>query len=287
MKCYLCGSSDYKHREGSVRDNKDLEILECNNCSLVYLSNTAHINEVYYEDSNMNKDLPIDKWLNESEPDDKRRYEFVKNIIIDKDILDFGSGAGGFLIKSKKIAKSITSLELDNKILEHYKDNDIFHEKDIYGLKDSFYDVITAFHVVEHLSDPLSVLKQLVLKIKPNGKLIIEVPNSNDALLTIYKSKAFSHFTYWSPHLFLYNEHTLRLLTKSLDVEIDFIKYIQRYPLSNHLYWLSIQKPGGHQQWGNFLDNQKLNHEYEASLASVGATDTIIVQLTKKDTLQE
>jgi 2-polyprenyl-3-methyl-5-hydroxy-6-metoxy-1,4-benzoquinol methylase len=282
MNCYLCGSQDYKNREGSVRDNKSLEILECNNCGLVFLSNTDHIIEEFYEDSNMNKELTIDKWLNESESDDSRRYEFTKNLIINKNILDFGSGAGGFLIKAKEVAKSVTAVELDNKIVEHYKKSNILHKRDIESLENSFYDVITAFHVIEHLSNPVDILKELILKLKSNGKLIIEVPNSNDALLTIYKNEAFSHFTYWSPHLFLYNDHTLRLLTKSLDIEIDFIKYIQRYPLSNHLYWLTNQKPGGHLQWGNFLDNKKLNYEYESSLASIGATDTIIMQLSKK-----
>lgn len=29
MKCHLCGSEDLKYRHGSVRDNKDLKILEC------------------------------------------------------------------------------------------------------------------------------------------------------------------------------------------------------------------------------------------------------------------
>lgn len=282
MTCYLCGSSDYKKREGSVRDNKELDILECNNCSLVFLSNKTHIVENYYENSNISKELTIDSWLNETENDDKRRYNFVKDKIINKDILDFGSGAGGFLLKAKDISKSVTAIELDEKIINHYKKNNISLIKDIESVKESYYDVITAFHVVEHLEDPIYILEKLINKLKKEGKLIIEVPNSNDALLTIYKSKAFSHFTYWSPHLFLYNEKTLRLLMKGFNVQIDFIKYLQRYPLSNHLYWLSNKKAAGHQVWGQFIDNEKLNHEYESSLASIGATDTLIMQITKK-----
>ncbi len=42
-----------KKRDGSVRDNKNLDILECQNCGLVYLSSNEHINEEFYEDSNM------------------------------------------------------------------------------------------------------------------------------------------------------------------------------------------------------------------------------------------
>ncbi|MDD5372774.1 MAG: class I SAM-dependent methyltransferase [Sulfurimonas sp.] len=283
MKCYLCGSSDYKVRDGKVRDNEKLDVLECNHCGLVFLSSLEHIDENYYEDSNMSQGLDINEWLNETCVDDNRRFEFVKDMIINKDIVDFGSGAGGFLLKAKEVAKSVVGIELDNKIIEHYKKNNINHTADIESLENDRYDVITAFHVVEHLSNPIGILKLLVSKLKKGGKLIVEVPNSDDALLTIYKNKAFSNFTYWSPHLFLYNSKTLRLLFKKVyGVEIEFVKYIQRYPLSNHLYWLSHNKAGGHQKWGNFIDSPELTKAYEAQLSSLGATDTVIAQLIKR-----
>lgn len=283
MRCYLCGSSDYKVRDGKVRDNQKLDVLECNHCGLVFLSSLEHIDENYYEDSNMSEGLDVKEWLNETCVDDNRRFEFVKEMIINKDIVDFGSGAGGFLLKAKEVAKSVVGIELDNKIREHYKQNNINHTADIESLENDRYDVITAFHVVEHLSNPIAILKLLVSKLKKDGRLIVEVPNSDDALLTIYKNKAFSNFTYWSPHLFLYNSKTLRLLFKKVDgVEIEFVKYIQRYPLSNHLYWLSHNKAGGHQKWGNFIDSPELSKAYEAQLSSLGATDTLIAQFIKR-----
>jgi 2-polyprenyl-3-methyl-5-hydroxy-6-metoxy-1,4-benzoquinol methylase len=281
MTCYLCGSSDYKKRAGSVRDNDKLEILECNDCGLVFLSSCEHIDENYYEESNMSEDLNVKEWLNETIVDDERRFEFVKEMILNKDIADFGSGAGGFLMRAKELAKSVVGIELDSKIKEHYKQNRITHTADIETIEDDSLDVITAFHVVEHLSQPREILKALVRKLKKGGKLIIEVPNSDDALLSIYKNEAFSNFTYWSPHLFLYNAKTLNLLCKPLHVNIDFTKYIQRYSLANHLYWLSNDKPGGHQKWGGFIDSPELSRAYEAQLASIGATDTVIAHLTK------
>lgn len=64
---------------------------------------------------------------------------------------------------------------------------------------------------------------------------------------------------------------------------MEFIKHIQRYPLSNHLYWLSQGKPGGHVKWGEFLDSKTLSNAYEAQLASLGATDTLIAIFSKDD----
>lgn len=131
------------------------------------------------------------------------------------------------------------------------------------------------FHVLEHLIDPVNVLETLRSTLSENGKLIIEVPNSNDALLTLYNSKSFSEFTYWSCHLYLFNPSTLKTVIEKAGYKVNYIKQIQRYPLSNHLYWLSKELPGGHQKWG-FLDSVELHSQYENQLAALGICDTLI-----------
>lgn len=136
------------------------------------------------------------------------------------------------------------------------------------------FDLITAFHVVEHLPDPISLIRKLATKLKPDGCLVVEVPNSEDALLRLYRSKAFSEFTYWSCHLYLFNTSTLKNLMEKSGLKTYFIKHIQRYPLSNHLYWLSSGRPGGHKAYSIF--NKEIDLHYEAALASIGMTDTII-----------
>jgi 2-polyprenyl-3-methyl-5-hydroxy-6-metoxy-1,4-benzoquinol methylase len=141
--------------------------------------------------------------------------------------------------------------------------------------------LITAFHVIEHLSDPIAMLKTLAVKLSKNGRLVVEVPSSEDALLTLYDSSAFQHFTYWSQHLFLFNSETLRRLAKQAGMSIVSIKQYQRYPLSNHLHWLSHGNPGGHKKWA-FLDNPELNTAYANALGSVNMCDTLIAWLEKE-----
>jgi SAM-dependent methyltransferase len=208
MHCLLCQSTNHKKREGKVRDNPHLEIWECCECGLVFLSHVEHIDETFYKKEN----LPL--------------YSNIDAV-------------------------------------------------------ETSFDVITAFHVIEHLPNPHEILKKLKKLLNNKGKLIIEVPNANDALLTLYKSKAFSQFTYWSCHLYLYTAHTLKFLAQQCGFEVEFIKHVQRYPLSNHLYWLSCTKPGGHEKWGELLDSKALSKAYEAQLASLEATDTIIACLVK------
>ena len=97
--------------------------------------------------------------------------------------------------------------------------------------------------------------------------------------LTLYKNKAFQNFTYWSQHLFLFNTKTMAELIEQTGLKLNWIKHIQRYPLSNHLYWLSKGNPGGQKDW-SFLDNDKLAVEYEKQLASIGKTDTLVASLS-------
>lgn len=281
MACNLCGEKEYKRREGEVRDNKELEIYECISCGLVYLSDTSHIKKDFYEESNMHKEFDYEKWKKETAFDDQRRFDFLKSSLVNKRVLDFGSGNGGFVFKAKNLAKEVEAVELEKAIHPYYEQNSIPLYDDLAKI-DKKYDLITSFHVIEHLENPEEILIELKKLLLEKGRMIIEVPNANDALLTIYENEGFSKFTYWSCHLYLYTQYTLTKLAKKAGLKVDFIKHIQRYPLSNHLYWLSKNKPGGHDKWGNFIDSDDLSKAYESQLAKLNATDTIIAQFSKE-----
>lgn len=280
MKCYICSSNTFNTRKGQVRDAPDLKIMECNNCGLVSLSSVEHIHSGFYEKSGMHGEDPtsIDAWLKDTEWDDTRRLEMLKALLPNKKLLDFGCGAGGFLKKAQHIAGKIAGIELEQRVRDYW-DGQIEIYPDFESAEVD-YDLITAFHVVEHLSDPRTILKNLAGMLAENGRMVVEVPCSDDALLTIYDSTAFQLFSYWSQHLFLFNNETLRLLAEQAGLRIVAIQQYQRYPLSNHLYWLSKGQPGGHQKWA-FLDSPELNQAYSNALASVGKCDTIIAHLEK------
>ena len=126
------------------------------------------------------------------------------------------------------------------------------------------------------------MLANLVRLLKPNGRMIIEVPSSEDALLTLYDCDAFQRFTYWSQHLFLFNSTTLGILARQAGLRVVAVQHYQRYPLSNHLHWLSQGKPGGHQRWA-FLDAPEMASAYANTLAALGKTDTLIAHLERCD----
>lgn len=283
-KCYLCNSDHIFHRPGSVRDNKRLKILECIDCGLVFLSSNNHIKKLHYENSGMHngKKPNVTEWLKQTKSDDLRRYRFLKNYIINKKVIDFGCGAGGFLKYISKYVKKADGIELEKAMQQSFMERklNVYTSYENAAQSKKKWDILTAFHVVEHLVDPKEILLKLSKLLKDNGKIIIEVPNSEDALLTLYENKAFQNFTYWSQHLYLFNDDNLKELAKQAKLKVEWIKHVQRYALSNHLFWLSKGKPGGHKVW-KFLNNVYLNRNYEKQLASKGITDTIMICLKK------
>jgi 2-polyprenyl-3-methyl-5-hydroxy-6-metoxy-1,4-benzoquinol methylase len=265
---------------GALRDNPNIEVLECTSCGLVFLSHSSHIYEGFYESSKMhnNETADIEMWLEETERDDERRYYWLGHLLENKSVLDFGCGAGGFLLRARKIASRVAGVEPEVRLISY------FHEKGINIFPnidkiDGSYDIITLFHVLEHIPDPITIMRQLSKRLNQGGQLIIETPNANDALLTLYQNEAFSHFTYWSCHLFVFTGSTLLRIAEKAGLKLNYIKQIQRYSLANHLYWLSKGKPEGHKKW-HFLDSKELNKAYAKQLASLESCDTIIASFS-------
>lgn len=286
-KCYLCGSRDYSIIHKGTRDNPNVDVLECKNCGLTKLSHFIDNTDLYYENSGMRND-DMESTLKEirisASADDERRYKFVKRIAENKNVLDFGCGAGGVLQRLKPICAKVYGVELERAMCEAINNEGIkcFHnvEEACTELEDSV-DIITLFHVLEHLEDPIEILGRLKTLLCKDGIMVIEVPNADDVLLSLYESKAFANFTYWSAHLFLYNNETFRMLMKKAGLRIRFLSQIQRYPLSNTLYWLAKGKPGGHKVWP-MLSNERLDREYESQLAQLGIADTIVAIVEKE-----
>ena len=285
-KCYLCGNTEFNKRPGSVRDNPELEILECASCGLVFLSSFDHIRNGFYENSGMHgENVPdIQAILKDTAWDDERRFQYLKSVLPNRRLLDFGCGAGGFLSKARELAVTAHGVEPETRLSSHYQSHGLTIFRNLSDISTDIrgggYDIITMFHVLEHIPDPKSILGKLSEMLADNGQIIVEVPNADDALLTVYNSKPFSCFTYWSCHLFLYTAKTLQRLFDQMNLKVNYIKQIQRYPLSNHLYWLANGKPGGHQKW-HFFDSPELHAAYEKQLAAIGKCDTILASVSR------
>src|SRR5258705_9232599 len=105
-------------------------------------------------------------------------------------ILEVGCAEGGFIELCTKYGHEATGIELNrNAVLKATKKGLPVYEKNLHELaseKENCYDCICSFQVLEHISRPKEFIDSCIKLLKPGGKLIFCVPNSDGVLATDY-----------------------------------------------------------------------------------------------------
>ena len=105
---------------------------------------------------------------------------------------------------------------------------------------------------------------------------MIEVTQKNDFLISALGQKSYINFTLWSLHLILHTRASLKSFLEYSGYKNISIKGVQRYSISNHMHWITNNKPGGHSSNLTFLETPNLNEAYAAALAAADVTDTLL-----------
>ena len=227
-------------RMGSVSDHPKTGVRECENCGLV-THEVSLRNFVHYETGSMNLRKNLNDKVIKNKHDEmyRRTNSIISHLKIDlnlTNVLDFGCNDGEFIDYLKSIIPNVFGLEIDVAAREKAiaKCLNVFESIESIGTSLKF-EVLTLFHVIEHLYEPFELLTSLKSMLTSDGLLIIETPNSMDALLTYYKSEKFADFTYWSHHPMLYSIYALSRLLERAGFSIVSCDGVQRYSLDNHL----------------------------------------------------
>lgn len=278
-----CDACPWQSTPGQVRDSIDCGLIECQNCKLVTHSRSL-ANQVNYVEGTMhNWSGGYGDNLPKPSADKIRRLNLLSKLQREYNksnpsILDFGCGNGEMLdtfknsfetfgLEPDKSARDLAKSRLGSKGM-------IFSNIDEIISLGITFDFVTLFHVVEHFYDPDTELRNILKVLKPNGLILIETPNSQDALLTKYHSEKFRKFTYWSHHPMLHSHKSLEALVERIGFSVLENLGTQRYGLANHLYWLGEGKPGGHELWSGFISLDTELH-YEKDLVSLQINDTL------------
>ncbi len=208
--------------------------------------------------------------------DDYRRFEQFKKYLKNKNICDFGCGYAGFLTLCKKNSKKLFGVEINNYYLNYLnkKKNYIKVCNNIDKFNEKF-DVVTLFHVLEHMPNQISALKKIKKKLKKNGKIIVEVPHAKDFLFNQKNNQKFKDFIFWSEHLILHTDKSIKAFLKKAGYKNIKVKFFQRYGFTNHLNWFQNGQPGGHELNKDIYD-EKLENFYKKYLENYGYSDTLI-----------
>ena len=87
------------------------------------------------------------------------------------------------------IFRSVTGIEPNQKARELAQEKGIFLEQDLKDVKGKLFDVITMWHVLEHLMAPEKTLQELRALMETDALLIIAVPNFNSHDARYYGSE--------------------------------------------------------------------------------------------------
>ena len=184
--CNLCGCKEFKIIED---DEAPYKVLGCKMCSLVFVHPqpesrelAEHYNEDYYHEwVGRQKEKRIKMWA--------ARLSKVEKYRKAGRLLDVGCGDGVLLNLAKKRGWQVAGTELSS--FAARRASDILGEDIFCGeLFDASYpeknfDVVTLWHVLEHVKDPLKYLFEIRRIIKSDGLLVIAVPNVNDLVMQV------------------------------------------------------------------------------------------------------
>jgi SAM-dependent methyltransferase len=127
-------------------------------------------------------------------------YRYFSSIpnLKDKKIVEYGCGLGKNIFMIRKIAIGYDSSNFSRRFCET---KGIKYIRNFSEIKNKSMDIVLIAHTLEHVDNPLAVLKLIKNKLKENGKIIVAVPKE------IFKLKITPNFNNY--HLYAWNFETL------------------------------------------------------------------------------
>lgn len=216
-------------------------LVQCQHCTHVFTNPKPEPNKLssYYKSdtyiSHTNRALNPIQWIYKLV-----RYQTVRNkerLITNLagktgELLDFGCGTGHFLNHCASKKWSVTGIEPDDSARSIAQKEGCQVLTSIQGLNKRF-DIITAWHVLEHVPEPLETLKQLFGLLNPEGKIVLGLPNHKS-----YDAKKYG--SNWAGydvprHLSHFNRTSLQSLAKRVKLKLDAV-----LPMPYDAYYVSM-----------------------------------------------
>jgi 2-polyprenyl-3-methyl-5-hydroxy-6-metoxy-1,4-benzoquinol methylase len=247
--CPLCGSAEVKE----VLTAKDytvsgelFPIVECSQCTLRFTqeipeeanSKNYYKSEDYISHSDTSKGLINRLYLRV-----RRRTMKWKRRLVEKNsgrrsgcLLDVGSGTGVFAATMKESGWQVTGIEPDagaRSVAEKIYHIQLLDENKLFELPPGTFDVITLWHVLEHIYALTTFMQQLKQLLKKDGKLIVAVPN-----YTSYDARKYG--AYWAAydaprHLYHFSPTAMEKLA-----ELNGLFILKHYPMWYDSFYISL-----------------------------------------------
>ncbi len=265
MKKVICNFCENESNQIYVikRFKKPFTIWKCKNCHLIFQFPQPENIEQFYDEGYYTGQN------NFSYQDERNQFKFYsyvwksrvkkikKNIRSNskiKKILDIGCSFGGLLENAKNLKFDTFGLEISD-FSRSYARNELKHK--VYknfqeaNFNNNYFDAITMIEVIEHLDDPVHILKKIFQKLKKGGLFVIQTANMNG----MQAKKQKENYHYFLPgHLFYFSKKNLveelkkigfKKVKVFIPVEFGLIRKLQKSrgnfkKLRHYLKWIRI-----------------------------------------------
>ena len=219
--CILCNASKFR----IILQKDQWKYCRCLNCGLVSLHPRPTAQELMknYEGYLPTPSEEIDKW-----------EKMVKQII-DKSadlieartntsrgkLLDIGCGYGFFLKEMKLRGWDVEGVEVSQTGRQYSQDKWSIH---VYSqpledldIPENSFDVVTLFYLIEHVNDPLVLLREVNRILRPGGLILLRWPHTTP-IVRILGSLSRKLDLYHTPyHLYDFSPETMKMLLAITD----------------------------------------------------------------------
>lgn len=216
IPCNLCGSSDIEVIGTRDRHGHPLRTTICTRCGLVWSNprpRSAEVRKYYSTEYRLDykgRATPSLRQIARSGRGALNRYRVLQPFLhAGARVLDAGAGGGEVVYALRRLGVDASGLEPDEQYARH--------AREVLGVPvatgfiqdvefpPASFDVVTMYHALEHVEDPLAILSRLRTWIADRGVLLIEVPNVEATCIS--PSNRF-HVA----HLYHFNARTLNAL---------------------------------------------------------------------------
>ncbi len=237
-QCPVCSGKEFTNQiicDDHTVTGESFAIVSCNHCNLWITSprpareslGKYYQSDTYISHSNKGNSLVnvIYKMV--------RRYtmyqktQLIKGFMGSGKLIDYGCGTGDFLAACQHKGYNVLGIEpsdIARKQAIAQTSTTIYPHLDNLA-KDEKVDIITMWHVLEHVPNPKETLAHLKKHLNTGGYFIIAVPNRDSFDAKYYKE----HWAAYDVprHLFHFNPLNIKYLSKEL--KLSFVKMIPQY----------------------------------------------------------
>ena len=258
IKCPICDIEYYKVLYKSNLDYNENEkdkvkqfvyasgskklgrIVKCEKCGLIYVNPQEENIEKLYEKT---EDENYEKSKESRAITFKRDIEYIEKFEKRGKILDMGCSSGIFLEVAKNNGWDIYGTELSEWGYKKAKKitPNIFNKKlGDCNIKNDFFDVVTMWDLIEHLTNPNEELERVYKILKKNGLLVLSTPNIGSCFSKIMGIKWLNIIRM---HIFYFDKKTIKKILEKNGFKVIKIKsYPRTIILKYAIEWLKPYK---------------------------------------------